>query len=118
MSISVSGTKITIHKGDDGTVRYTVQDQDDAALDVSAATFKFSIKEYTVSTSIRATLQTSPHILPVSPGIGVIDVSIPNSVTESLGVGEFMYDLQMTLSSKVYTLVAGVFKISQDVTPA
>ena len=118
MSIVVAGSKITIDRGDDGTIRYTITDELGAVVDITSAFFTFTTKEGYQSTSPFFTLTSSPSagITISSPTGGVLDVAIPNSATQNAGTGPYRYDLQMILSSKVTTLIKGTFIIDPDIT--
>jgi len=116
MSIAVAGAKITIDRGDDGTVRYTITDENNAVLNLALASFIFTVKEGYQSTTPFFTLAASPGIFISSPSGGVVDVNIPRSATLGAGTGNYRYDLQMTMNDKVTTLVKGVFVIAPDIT--
>ncbi len=114
--ISVAGTKITIDRGDDGAIRYTITDLSSVVTDISGAAFAFTVRHRTVDHSPAFSLVSSPGIVPVSPSGGLLDVNIPGSVTSVLSPGNYRYDLQMTLVGKIYTLTKGTFALTEDIT--
>jgi hypothetical protein len=117
MSILFAGSKITIDRGDDGTVRFSVTDLSGVATDISSATFTFTVRDRLESNSPYFTLNSSPGILPSSPAGGVLDVNIPSSVTQNAGPGDnYRYDLQMVLDNRITTLIKGTFVIAPDIT--
>jgi hypothetical protein len=117
MSIVVAGSKITIDRGDDGTVRYTITDELGVVVNITTANFTFTVKEGYQSTTPFFTLVSSKaEIVISSPTGGVLDVVIPSSATQNAGTGPYRYDLQMVLNAKTTTLVKGTFIVDPDIT--
>jgi hypothetical protein len=116
MSIAVSGTKVTIDRGDDGTLRWSVTDQADAVTDISSASFIFTVRHRIIDNTPAVTLDSTAGVQISSATGGVVDVNIPNSVTRNMSAGNYYYDFQMTLYDKIYTVGKGKFSVTEDVT--
>jgi len=108
---------VRIDRGDDQPIRVTVTDAAGAIVNVSAGTFKFTVK---------ASLEDAVFVLqkssPAGSGIdlalaasGVVDVLLVPSDTLSLA-GVYVWDLEMVLASKTRTLAKGIFVVEKEVT--
>ena len=121
LTVDANTYKITASRGDDHKIRFTVKNSSGVVYDVSANTFKFTVKASLDDAIGAAKFQRTS---PVGSGIdltlaatGIVDVLIVPTNTSGLA-GEYHYDLEMTESGKVYTLRQGVFTVSKDVTAA
>lgn len=110
--------EIVIARGDKQTIRFPVVDYTGAALNVSAASFKFTVKN-SIDDDISAALFQLQN--PEANGIkmdlaasGIVDVIVPASYTQAYS-GAKVYDLQMTLTGAVQTVSGGVFRIAKQV---
>jgi hypothetical protein len=118
LTVNAQTYQITIDRADDQTIRFTVTDSAGAALDVSAGTFKLTVKASLDDAIGSAAFQkTSPAANGIDltlAATGIVDVNIVPADTDDLA-GLYHYDLEMTLSSKVRTLRRGIFFVSKDV---
>lgn len=111
--------RITASRADDHKIRFTVYNSSGAAYDVSANSFKFTVKASLDDAITSAKFQKAS---PASGGIdltlaatGLVDVNIVPSDTATLG-GIYYYDLEMLEGAKTYTLQEGIFYVLKDVT--
>ncbi len=117
--IDPNNYRIDASRGDDHTIRFTVKNAAGVAYDVSANSFKFTVKARLDDLIADAKFQKQN---PVGNGIdltnasqGIVDVLIVPADTSALA-GQYYYDLEMTESAKIYTLRAGIFHVKKDVT--
>lgn len=110
--------EIVIARGDQQTIRFPVVDYLGAALNVSAANFKFTVKDSIDDDIADALFQlTNPEANGIKMDLaatGIVDVIVPAANTEALS-GAKVYDLQMTLAGAVQTLAGGVFRVAKNV---
>mgnify|MGYP001564060581 CR=1 FL=1 len=120
MSLTVDSNnyRIDASRGDDHKIRFTVKNSSGVAYDVSANSFKFTVKTSRDDAITDAKFQ---KLSPAANGIdltsaatGIVDVNLVPADTSALA-GQYFYDLEMTESSKVYTLRAGLFYVVKDI---
>lgn len=118
LTIDAQTFRITASRGDDHKIRFTVRNSSGVVYDVSANTFKFTVKEKIDDIIADAMFQKQD---PAVNGIdltgaagGIVDVNLVPADTATLA-GRYYYDLEMTESGKVYTLLQGVFEVKKDV---
>lgn len=118
LTIDPNNYKISATRGDDHKIRFTVKNSSGIAYDVSANTFKFTVKESLDDLIAAAKFQRQS---PAANGIdltsatsGLVDVNLVPSNTSTLA-GLYYYDLEMTEGGKVYTLRSGIFFVLKDV---
>lgn len=114
ITINAQTGEIQIHQGDDQTARFTVTDEDGAAVDVTGGTFKFTVKASLDGANTFQLTSAGGDIDTSQEASGIIDVVLEPADTATLS-GLYFYDLEMTLSSKVRTLRRGVFRVLKDV---
>lgn len=114
LTLNAQTQEITIDQGDDQTVRFTITDEDGAVIDASAGTFKFTVKQFYDDTSAQFQITDSDDIDISQAASGIVDVAIQPADTATLA-GRYVYDLEMTLASKVRTLRRGRFFVRKDV---
>lgn len=118
LTVNANTYQVTIDRGDDQTIRFTVKDSAGAAVNVSAGTFKFTVKSTLDDLIADAKFQkTSPAANGIDltlAATGIVDVLIVPVNTSTLA-GIYYYDLEMVLSSKVRTLRRGLFVVQKDV---
>lgn len=102
---------LCIYKGDTGTFRVTVAYSDGSAIDVSLATWNAEIR------TPDGVLVGDLVVTPVAGQPNQINVSIPSSVSNLLPLPPVIpvWDLEMTLSGQVQTLLAGTVTVTKDV---
>lgn len=103
---------LALYKGDTGKFRITVTDDAGAPVNVSGATWDGDIR---VNAADAGTPVASFTVTPVVGDTSSVDVSIAAVVTAALAVTSYFYDLQMTLSGVVTTLMNGSVIVTQDV---
>src|SRR5262245_46184230 len=119
LTVDPNNYRIDVSRGDDAKVRFTVRNSSGAIYDVSANSFKFTVKESLDDAITSAKFQlTNPEgngIDMANAGNWIFDV---NMTPTSLGLlaGYYHYDLEMTEGGKVYTLRQGVMFVRKDVT--
>jgi hypothetical protein len=101
---------LKVYRGDSGRFRVTVRDPSGNPIDISTATFDGDIR---VKATDVATI-TSFDIVPVAGDPASIDVML-SSTNSALLTGPCVYDIEMTLSGLVTTLVTGNIVVTQDV---
>lgn len=119
LTVDANNYTITASRADDHRIRFTVKNSAGAAYNVSANTFKFTVKASLDDAIGDAKFQKSS---PAGSGIdltsaasGIVDVNLLPADTSALS-GTYYYDLEMTESGKVYTLRQGKFLVLKDVT--
>lgn len=119
LSVNAQTGEIDIARGDDQTIRFTVTDSTGAVLNVSAGTFKFTVKDDIDDAIADALFQKQS---PAGNGIdltsaasGIVDVNVAAADTQALSGPKF-WDLEMVLAGKTRTLAGGVFRVRKDIT--
>lgn len=103
---------LALYKGDTGKFRITVTDDAGAPVNISGATWDADIR---INAADAGTPVANFTITPVVGDTSSADVSIAAAVTSALAVTTYFYDLQMTLSGVVTTLMNGSVIVTQDV---
>ena len=103
---------LAIYKGDTGKFRITVTDDAGAPVNISTATWDGDIR---VNAADAGTPVASFTVTPVGGDTSSVDVSITAVLTAAFTLPTYFYDLQMTLSGVVTTLMNGSVIVSQDV---
>lgn len=119
LTVDAQNYRITATRGDDHKIRFTVKNSSGVAYDVSANTFKFTVKASLDDSIANAKFQ---KLSPAANGIdltnatsGIVDVNLVPSDTDALA-GLYYYDLEMTEGGKLYTLRQGVLMALKSVT--
>jgi hypothetical protein len=100
-----------VYRGDSGRFRITVTEPDEVTpVDVSLATWDADIRVKPTDT----TALTSFDITPVSGDVSSIDVMLPPDKSILLNTN-CVYDIEMTLAGKVFTIIGGKITVTQDV---
>lgn len=114
--------EMTIYKGDNKSWQVTVEDQDDVAVDVTSAEVVFTVRTALGDSTAQierknvAAGGSVDEIEMTDPTNGIFKIHIVPANTSSLTKGAYVYDIQVTVSSKVYTIIRSTFTISEDVT--
>jgi hypothetical protein len=103
---------LALYKGDTGKFRITVTDDLGAPVNISGATWDSDIR---INAADPGTPVANFTITPVAGDSSSVDVSIAAAITTTLAVTTYFYDLQMTLSGVVTTLMNGSLIVTQDV---
>lgn len=125
MSLSLVGTRLNLHKGDSGVLEVQVFTDD-------TKTVPLNITGHTVNFQVAADFGTafaSAVIKKDNGGLGGVvitdavngkyQIQFAASWTSGLGVGEYAYSTKViTPGSSVYTMLAGVFDLKQNVAHA
>lgn len=101
---------LEIYRGDSGGFRISVKDPYGAPIDISDATWDSDIK-LNENESIP---MTTFDIVPVVGDTSSVDAVI-SPEKSSLLTSSCVYDVQMTLDTKVRTLIRGSISVTQDV---
>ena len=111
---------ISVPRGDTPTLKFTVT-SNSVAVDITGAALIFSVKKNHEDTSYLfqrknvAAGGSATQIEMSDPTNGIFYVILAGADTENL-LGEYVYDVEMTLSTVVTTLVADLFNVSWTVT--
>jgi hypothetical protein len=101
---------LAVYRGDSGQFKITVSDYLGAPADVSTATWVGEIRDKTDDTIVVTTFDITP-----TPGdTASVDVKL-TPVKSALLNSACVYDIQMTLSGNVTTLVNGAITVTADV---
>ena len=110
-----------IYKGDDGTWKITVKDASGDPVDITGAAIIFTAK--TSEAEAPSIQRRSPlaggdvtQIEITDATKGEFKVHLVPSDTENLEAGNYVYDIQMTLNSKVRTIIKSKLTLLEDVT--
>lgn len=110
---------ITILRGDDQTVRFTVTTSTWAAQDVSAWSFAFTVKsspDDAIGSALFQKTTGGGGIALTTPLSGIVDVSIAAADTAAMA-GNYYYDLQGTDGSGLaHTVRLAKFSVRKDIT--
>ncbi len=101
-------------RGDTTPVMLSVKDYLGEAVDITGATFKLTVNsEEFPSGTTNQKFQAVGSIVSAPDGT----VTFPIGTADSASAGEFYYDVQMTdATSKIETIAAGRFILTQDIT--
>ena len=103
---------ITCRRGDTFTLEFTFSDDDGAALDLTAYSWKMDVKETDTSSS---DIIADSSFTYSGTNQGVLTISATATVMAAVEGGLYVYDLQSNVSGSVKTWVYGLFKINEDV---
>lgn len=103
---------LALYKGDTGKFRITVTDDLGAPVNISSATWDADIR---VNAEDSGNPVANFTVTPVGGDTSSVDVSISAVNSASLSVTSYVYDIQMTLSGNVNTLLHGALIVTQDV---
>lgn len=110
---------IELYRGDNRTFEVTVKDDDGNAVNITGASIKFSVKERISDSGYKfqkSSAQAS-EITITDAANGVYEVYLVPDDTQTLDIGSYEYDSQLTTSTgKVYTVVRGEFTILAEIT--
>lgn len=110
---------ITILRGDDQIVRFTVTTSTGAAQDVTSWTFKFTVKsspDDAIGSAIFQKATGGNGIALTTPLSGIVDVTLAAADTAAMA-GRYYYDLEGTdTGGLIHTVRAGLFVVRKDVT--
>jgi len=111
-----------IFKGDDKTFKIIVQDSDDNTVDVSGAAVVFTVRKTLGADDAEIERKNSAaggdasEIEMTDPSNGEFKIYLIPSNTEDLEADVYVYDIQITLGGKVYTILRDEFYLKEDVT--
>lgn len=110
---------IETERGDDAVIEFPIVDDDGAVLDVTGASWRFTVKASLDDAIGAAVFQlTQPAVNGIddtNAATGLIVVTLPHLYLENLA-GEYVYDLEMTLGGKVTTFTRNAsLRVHKDV---
>ncbi len=111
-----------IHRGDDRVITFTIVDQAGAAVDITAATFKWNISRKAADSVAPQGLALLNPDKTVGAGITITDAAagdgeIALDSADTVGFvapSDYYHELQMTLASVVTTPMFGVIALAKD----
>lgn len=104
---------LCVYRGDSGRVRVRVTDTDALPVDVTTATWDCDFR----TTEDDATVLCSPTVEPVVGTPNAVDIVLTAAMSAVLDA-DCVWDLEMTLSGQVVTLLAGKVLVTKDVSRA
>lgn len=108
---------ITIEMGATYNNTITYSDSDGTAIDVSAYVPRMQVRNSIESTTTILDLNSTNGYITVSDGpAGEITINVPASITAVLSPGNGVYDIEIDNSVEVIRLLQGNVYISKDVT--
>ena len=108
------GNKIELFRGDSAVLRCSITDNVGSVFSLSGATAKFTIRA-TIDGAELLTKSTGDGITNYDEPGGILDVTIDAGDTAGMS-GNYVYDIEVTQTSNVYTVVKGTLTIKKDVT--
>jgi hypothetical protein len=102
-----------IYKGDTGSFKITVKDENNNGINISGGTFDGDVRVSPLTANPLFSFTITPVVGDTSSI--TVDISAVNSNLLVDTVNPYYYDIQMTLAGKVTTLVAGLIYVTQDV---
>lgn len=110
--------EIAMYRGDNHTVKIHVVDKTGADKNITGARIKFTA--VTLPTSVAKDSNNGiTEVSLVTPLEGRAEIYILPADTKGTTpkeIGSYEFDVEITLSSKVQTVLKGMFKLSADVT--
>lgn len=104
---------LCVYRGDSGRIRVRLTDPLGAPIDVSAATWDCDFR----STFDDTTVLCSPDIEAVPGQTNAVDIVLAPAMSAALDV-DCVWDLEMTLSGEVTTVLSGKVLVTKDVSRA
>ena len=108
--MAATAQDFTIHQGDEPTIRFTIEDDNEVAQDISGATFQWALSR---------ALDHVPAIISKAGSIadavnGLVDVPLAKADTVDLE-GKYRHELVMTVGGKERTVAVGTITIKASV---
>ena len=111
----MSTTEVEMFRGDNHEINIVVKDQYGVLVNITGARIRFTA--VTLPTSLTKDSDVGDVEVEITDGPnGEAQIKIVPADTTSLEVASYRFDIEMTLSSKVYTLSSGFFRLKQDLT--
>jgi hypothetical protein len=110
---------ITVVRGDDHTLTFTLKDENAAVVDLTGATVFFTVKKATIveSSTDDTNASISKTLAASDPTNGIALVYLTNSDTNLDPTVSYLYDFQVKFSDgKIRSVVSGAFIVTADVT--
>lgn len=116
LTVNAQTKEIWITRGTDERVKFTIRDSTGALLDVSAGTFKLTVRQAYDGTIIMQLASPAANGIDLTDAAtGVVVATLPRTITANMG-GRYVYDLQMTLAGAVHIPALGSLVVPKDVT--
>jgi len=108
------------YRGDSHSEVFTVRDSDGAAVDITGATVRFTVKEHLHQDQAAAVLAKSAadvdEVEITDPTQGEFTVKFTAAEMQALTPNRYVYDAEVTLSGgAVHTVACDVFDVLSDV---
>jgi len=103
---------ITCRKGDTFFLTLNITDEDGTAIDLTAYSFELEVRD--LSDAVIVSSSSVVFDKNAESTTGRLDIVISNS--DMNFSGNYIYDLETTLSGNVKTWIHGMFKVNEDVT--
>lgn len=110
--MAVPVENITIEQGTDFEKTYTIKNPDSSVVDLTGYTIQAKVKKHSEST------QSYNFSVGISSAVGIITISMANTVTDTLTFGRYYYDIISTEDStgKVSKLYTGMALVNHSIT--
>jgi len=104
----------SIYRGDSWVVSWTILGADNRPINLTGATARVQLRDNQNRLFVEAS--TSNGLITLNPTQGRIDMNVPFSTMESVPVGTYQYDLEVTFPNGVRrTYVVDQLHIERDV---
>jgi len=104
---------ISLYRNDSNIIRCTVYDETGKVFSLHEATVKFSVRETEDGTALLVKITGNGIAFHNEVG-GVLDITIDANDTADMS-DDYVYDIEVTKFSEVYTVVKGKFTVMKDV---
>jgi hypothetical protein len=110
--------EIEIYRGDNKTYEVTVVDADGAAFNLTGARIVFSVKSTTndATYKFQLTSDTITEIEITDAVGGIFKVYLVPDNTNLLRPSKYVYDIEVQITGKIYTIIKDDFQIRAEVT--
>ena len=116
LNMAAGNYDIIVDQGSDYTLSVTVKDDSTTVSDLTGYSARAHIRPAkasdTLTASFTCTVDTS------SPATGIVEMTLPNSVSKNIAAGSYFYDLEIFTASDaiVKRIIQGKVKVTQEVT--
>ena len=111
---SAQSANIFITRGDTPVIPVEVKDGSSASYDITGGTFVLTVDPSQTPEDDSANVFSVAGVISDGPG-GKVSFQ-PTAVQTDQDPGQYFYDIQMTLSGTIRTILKGFFTIEQDIT--
>ena len=114
--MSAATTNLIIDQGATWEITFTYKDSEGAPINLTGYSAALQLRTSYDAASAALSLSSPSSGIVLGGALGTIAVTASASQTGALVAGEYVYDLEITLSSKVTRLVQGRITVTPQVT--